>query len=632
MMTTDSRSLDYSMLRRATIHGVFVLCWVAAVMFFSRHAVESASLIWVVASVLAVFIPSVIGMLYVGTVNKIERLQVLSKTGMLHALFSSRIFTSVIAVGWSAAVALTSVFWFSSLDQQEAVGILFSVVLYALVVGFLAPKVALEMRRFTATKNTLRWSGWIFALIMAVLFFVYQMIFLGPAEPRPLFDSVSEVLSEPSISLSKSILIQIIGQWTEVFNLIQSYFLHQLSLRASLYGFLALPLYFLLFYNFSLLLSPFFISRIELRRVVAPISDVECPAPLAGQQLIVPAAWATIIVLVGAFSFLKGEERARYSSLSEIHVDASRLAIVLAEKIDGVFYRPGTSDELICSKLALYDASEESLQALRLKVRMGFSRMRANVDPYLDAYYSLPSEYVRLGQLAVGSLEAELSSDLQRALAEGNPLQSVDATIDDYLASQNEATRQWRQARGAILAANQLEISNSVDVLVTGSYNLSELLQPPGDSVVIGPRGRMLSAGAAGASAVVATKVVGKVAGKGAFKAAAQAVSKVALSKVGGGAVGGAFGATIGSVVPGLGTVIGWTVGTAVGLGVSVIADFTLLKLDEIYSRPEFKSVILDAINKQEQSLLEGLRIENTDWSACSSNLDGRGGGPSSLL
>ena len=142
----------------------------------------------------------------------------------------------------------------------------------------------------------------------------------------------------------------------------------------------------------------------------------------------------------------------------------------------------------------------------------------------------------------------------------------------------------------------------------------------------------MLSAGAAGASAVVAIKVVGKVAGKGAFKAAAQAVSKVALSKVGGGAVGGALGATMGSVVPGLGTVIGWTVGTAVGLGVSVIADFTLLKLDEIYSRPEFKSVILDAINKQEQSLLERLRIENTDWSACSSNLDGRGGGPRGRL
>jgi hypothetical protein len=624
-MTIDSRSLDYPILRRATIHVVLVLCWAAAVMFCSRYAVESASLKIVVLGVLAVFIPSVIGMLYVGTVKKIESLQSLNRTGILHALFSSRIFTTIIAVGWSAAAALMSVFWFASLGEQEAVGILLSVVLYALVVGFLAPKVALEMRRFTATKNTLRWSGWIFALIMAVVFFVYQMIFLGSAEPRPLLDSVSEVLGEPSISLSKSILIQIIGQWTEVFNLIQSYFLHQLSLRESLYGFLALPLYFLLFYNFSLLLSPFFISRIELRRVVAPISDVEFPAPLAGQKLIFPAAWTTIIVLVGVFSFLKAEDRARYFSLTEIHVDASRLAIVLAEKIDGVFYRPGTSDELICSKLALYDASEEALQALRFKVRTGFSHMRANVDPYLDAYYSLPAEYLRLGQLAVGSLEAELSSDLQRALAKGNPLQSVDATINDYLATQNEATRQWRQVRGAILAANQLEISNSADVLVTGSYNLSELLQPPGYSVVIGPRDRMLSAGAAGASAVVATKVVGKVAGKGALKAAAQAVSKVAFSKVGGGAVGGALGATIGSAVPGLGTVIGWTVGTAIGLGVSVIADFTLLKLDEIYSRPEFKSVIIEAINKQEMSLLEQLKIENTDKSACSSNNDVRG-------
>ena len=57
------------------MRSMFVLCWVGPVMFLSSYAVENASLMLLILCFLAIFVPTTAGMFYVGTVNKIERLQ-----------------------------------------------------------------------------------------------------------------------------------------------------------------------------------------------------------------------------------------------------------------------------------------------------------------------------------------------------------------------------------------------------------------------------------------------------------------------------------------------------------------------------------------------------------------------------
>ena len=130
-----------------------------------------------------------------------------------------------------------------------------------------------QMKRFAATKNTLRVSSWLFAGTMGLLFFCYRMAFVASAEMQPLALSVDEVFSNAATSGSGSRLVQWLGQWTDVFNIVQAYFLHQSVMQDDFYGLLAMPFYLVLFYNFALLISPFFIGRTELRRIVLPISD-----------------------------------------------------------------------------------------------------------------------------------------------------------------------------------------------------------------------------------------------------------------------------------------------------------------------------------------------------------------------
>ena len=57
-----------------------------------------------------------------------------------------------------------------------------------------------QMKRFAATKNTLRISSWLFAGTMGLLFFCYQMAFVDSAEMQPLALSVYEVFSNAATS------------------------------------------------------------------------------------------------------------------------------------------------------------------------------------------------------------------------------------------------------------------------------------------------------------------------------------------------------------------------------------------------------------------------------------------------
>jgi hypothetical protein len=108
------------------------------------------------------------------------------------------------------------------------------------------------------------------------------------------------------------------------------------------------------------------------------------------------------------------------------------------------------------------------------------------------------------------------------------------------------------------------------------------------------------AAGGAVAAGVSAT-IAAKVASKGVFNAAAKALSKMAVSKAVAVFGGAAVGATFGSIVPGVGTVI---VGALGGLLAGLAIDGTLLTLEEVISRVEFKNEILAAI--QESRCIQG--------------------------
>ena len=168
------------------------------------------------------------------------------------------------------------------------------------------------------------------------------------------------------------------------------------------------------------------------------------------------------------------------------------------------------------------------------------------------------------------------------------------------LARQPKILEDYNDRVSAILEENRIEYPEG-EVHIVASSSLDLLKSPPESAVWATLNQRMGAAGVGAIGGIIAAKVVSKVAAKGAIKLAAKAMAKLATSKLAGGAGGAAAGAAVGSLVPVAGTLTGALIGFTAGVILGVSVDALLLKLEEYYSREEFKLQILNAIDEQEQ-------------------------------
>ncbi|MCB1947375.1 MAG: hypothetical protein KDF62_00135, partial [Nitrosomonas sp.] len=258
---------------------------------------------------------------------------------------------------------------------------------------------------------------------------------------------------------------------------------------------------------------------------------------------------------------------------------------------------------------------------LRKTTDQSFMLMAQNVDDYLDWYYSLPGEYERIVALATGKLENWMIERLEAYLMQGNAFGPVQQSIEDALRKNEQLRAEYLEKINSILTENQIKPETEQPEIIQYSP-LDAIKEPPSNSVIVNLENRLLISGGIGAAGAItgaiAGKVTGKVIAKGAISLGAKALVKVAAGKaasvLGGAAAGAASGAAIGSVFPGIGTAIGATIGGIIGgISVGLGVEHLLLKLEEHYSRDEFKKQILDAIDEARLEFEESLGMPGHD-------------------
>ena len=116
---------------------------------------------------------------------------------------------------------------------------------------------------------------------------------------------------------------------------------------------------------------------------------------------------AALSTLAIGFIYLPGlaqlEGLVSSSGSSRIRGSLERTTV---EVIDGNVYREGTRDQIVAAARAKTDLLEATLQYLRNEADSMFTRLETEaVNEYLDWYYSLPAEYLRLAKMLVGDLE-----------------------------------------------------------------------------------------------------------------------------------------------------------------------------------------------------------------------------------
>ncbi len=301
-------------------------------------------------------------------------------------------------------------------------------------------------------------------------------------------------------------------------------------------------------------------SPADLRRAFAAASDSPVPPPPSVAGVSVAAAVVAVAVAAGAWA------EARLVPLPPEARPVARVQLA-ADRIGEAFYRPGTAAAIMAARDDLARTDADLAARLRIATDEGFDRVVANVDPFLDGYYSLWGEYARMIDWSFGRLEERLSERLAEALAEGAPFAELEALRAEVEALR-DATLQVSDEPQA-LAGARLPAMNPGEVRVGAA--LAVLPAPPdlrttGLTTTFEVRaGVSLAAGAVGA--VVAGQVVRRLAARGAISMAARAVPLIGL---------------------------------AVALGV----DWAAVELEEAMHRDAFRADIVAAIEEQRRTAL----------------------------
>ncbi len=228
-----------------------------------------------------------------------------------------------------------------------------------------------------------------------------------------------------------------------------------------------------------------------------------------------------------------------------------------------------------------------------------FAPVEAQVDDYLDWYFTVIGEYERLIALAAGNFTQLLSDELEGRLFTNtdflNRANGLDQQMSkDALERLSNLSQSVRDQLAGQVAANPCL---RVTLDMPGLDRLNRDAYRAGGAILAG------TAASLGAKELIATTVA-KAAATASMKAAAKAAAKIAAKKTGS-VLATTVTATAVCSPSGLFAVI---CGTVAGVGTWLVVDKVTIEIDEVFSREQMRADILGAIGEQKQQLATELK------------------------
>ena len=651
-------------------HGL-PFCWwhyaikaaavVALLFLFSRVAAWApgwcVAVVWAACSVLLA-----VGITYHAVVKKTINQAALHAGGMLGRINGGRTFRLIAAFIVSAVgvagLLVASVGW-----NAWQWGLAVAAVPLFLLVNMLVDKVvgkeaALLFRASLDVRASACITG---ALLFAASFALFAV------QPTPEVTSATEAFlsAENPFASSPSTIMSEAGLAVSYADALSTYGLSRLG-ELNAFGRYCAQTLLLVSSIFGLagLLGTCALDLRELKRVFLPLEKIGArqekmarvsrgagaPQPIFLKAPIV-AAVAAPLILVGAFvasdSALAQMKAADELTPAEnlVREAFGTTAYVLDNKYYDQQQVQALMEETTVKSAAL---SEDARNDLIPRVNAVFDARVANVDSYLDWYYSLGADYERLGNLITGTIESfvadQLTSSLEAGVDDSEYLSTLQSYVDQAAALKAEyeeglANSELVGIPEWLLTSTEAITADFLSGPIEPTQRLLDAGERFGISATVGGAGG-IAAGVATSKAVggaaekaatksaekaaasvagdAAEKAAGKQAAKTAEKAASKSIGskivekatskaffKAIVSRIGsmigsrgvGAAVGGAAGTLVG---PGVGTAVGIAAGAAIGVGV----DYGLLMLDEAQNRESYKAEIIESIEEERAEVL----------------------------
>ncbi len=567
------------------------------------------------ASLLLISIPAGIFLTYVATLRRIHRLATWSDQSLLIRFFSGPWLRFVWGLVGLALVAVFIGLRLAVINILDASLILVGVLVFIFLWSFFGDRLRSQWRHPFRDGFALSLAALITALLMSVIDPGLRLIFLDHGPYSHCFSAV-EQLRDRGSQFGQSHLSMFMSDWAMHWVACERFVLWQVGQAPNfLWPALGLMMLALTKFGFYLLVAltaaAFFVPKSEYARILLPAKDVVASPVLTSGKIMSASMILTVLLLFALLPLVAVMESVLKQHAPEEPVSR------LVEQIGDSFYKRGTIEEIERARLEFLLMEKEFRVQLDRALDEGFLVMRSNVEAYLDWYYSLPGEWLRIGSLLVGGLESQLTRRIAGALEQNDPFGEFENVIEKFEVERDVWTTEFIVQVNAILDRNRMPKVDGEKVSVVealeleSAFDLSQEFQMTTVSQRLG-----ISAGAMGigsiVAAVVTRQVLANLASQGVIRGASMAIVRVLGTRVvawGTGAAGGAAaGAGAGSVVPGIGNAVGAVAGGIVGgIGVGVGAEYLMLKLEERFKREEHRAHILRAIDQAEMDLREML-------------------------
>ena len=646
---------------------------VALLFLFSRVAAWApgwcVAVVWAACSVLLAA-----GITYHAVVKKTINQAALHAGGMLGRINGGRTFRLIAAFIVSAVgvagLLVASVSWSAWQWGLAVAAVPLFLLVYMLVDKVVGKEAALLFRASLGVRASACITG---ALLFAASFALFAV------QPTPEVTSATEAFlsAENPFASSPSAIMSEAGLAVSYADALSTYGLSRLG-ELNAFGRYCAQGLLLLSSIFGLagLLGTGALDLRELKRVFLPLekigseqetmAGVDRSTGTARPALLkapVVAAVAAPLILVGAFA-ASDSALAQMKAADEL-TPAENLvreafgttAYVLDNKYYDQQQVQALMEETTVKTAAL---SEDVRNDLIPRVNAVFDARVANVDSYLDWYYSLGADYERLGKLITGTIESFVADQLTESLEAGVDDSEFVSTLQSYVDQAAAINAEYEEglANSELIGIPEWLLTSTEAItadFLSGPIEPTQRLLDAGErfgiSAVAGgvggvaagvvtskavggaaekaatsagekaatsaasSAGEKAAASAAGDAAEkaagkqtakaaekavtknIGSKIVEKAAGKAFFKAIVSRIGSMIGSRGVGAAVGGAAGTLVG---PGVGTAVGIAAGAAIGVGV----DYGLLMLDEAQNRESYKAEIIEAIEEERAEAL----------------------------
>ena len=634
---------------------------VALLFLFSRVAAWApgwcVAVVWAACSVLLAA-----GITYHAVVKKTINQAALHAGGMLGRINGGRTFRLIAAFIVSAVgvagLLVASVGWDAWQWGLAVAAVPLFLLVYMLVDKVVGKEAALLFRASLGVRVS--------ACITGALLLVASFALLA-AQPTPEVTSATEAFlsAENPFASSPSTIMSEAGLAVSYADALSTYGLSRLG-ELNVFGRYCAQTLLLVSSIFGLagLLGTCALDLRELKRVFLPLEKIgagqektACAGRGAGtsQPVLlkapIVAAVAAPLILVGAF-VASDSALAQMKAADEL-TPAENLVReafgATAYVLDGKYYDQQQVQTLMEETTVKSAAlSEDARNDLVPRVNAVFDARVANVDSYLDWYYSLGADYERLGNLITGTIESFVADQLTESLEAGVDDSEFVSTLQSYVdqAAAINAEYEEELANSELIGIPEWLLTSTEAItadFLSGPIEPTQRLFDAGErfgiSATVGGAGG-IAAGVATSKAVggaaekaatktaekaavsvsgdaaekaagkqaakaaekavtknIGSKIVEKAAGKAFFKAIVSRIGSMLGSRGVGAAVGGAAGTLVG---PGVGTAVGIAAGAAIGVGV----DYGLLMLDEAQNRESYKAEIIEAIEEERAEAL----------------------------